>query len=654
MNRLIAAAAACAMLVCFAADDKRPPIENFFKLPQYAQMDLSPDGTHIAALAPLLGRQGLVIIDLKNHSATPAAGQSDRDIVAVNWINNKRLLFYTGRLGERDSDQRGGGIFAVDMDGSSLRLISEGSDEQSAEGLRYTARPLEILRRLPGESDDVIAQEIVLNAGSIRPDPGPLYRLNTRTGRKTQIGNGKPETGVAESWVVDRDAVARVFRVISPDEGTRIYYRAGPDAPWQKVGEFKQNAAGAWRPIAMAEDNRTLYVTSRKDGDKAAIYRFDPETKSLGEPVARHPQVDLRGLIGDKEGARGVRYNADRVGTAWFDETLAGVQSAVDKALPGAVNTLDWSTDRKLFLITSRSDVSPGSYYLLDRTTGKMEWLADRRPWIDPKTMSPMQAIRYKARDGLEIPAYLTIPRGSSGKNLPMVVMVHGGPWVDGDTWQWHPEVQFLASRGYAVLQPNFRGTTRYGWKHFSSSFRQWGLAMQDDVTDGVLWAVEQGIADKNRVCIFGASYGGYAALMGLAKDPDLYKCGIDYVGVADLPLLYTASWSDTFWSDFAQYSLRTRIGDLDKDIDRIKAVSPVELASRIKAPVLMAYGAADIRVVPEHGTRMRSALERAGAKPEWILATGEGHGFRDLENEKMFYGAMEKFLDRYIGDKSN
>jgi dipeptidyl aminopeptidase/acylaminoacyl peptidase len=653
MKRLFAAVAALAAVACFAADETIP-IESFFKLPQYAQMSLSPDGKHIAALAPLNQKQGLVVIDIKSRTATPVAGRSDRDIVGVTWINDKRVLYFTGRLAERDFDQRGGGTFAVDIDGSSERLISEGSDEQSSAGMRRTVRPLEVVRYLPGDTDDIIVHETVYAAGALKPMPGALYRLNTRTGRKTSLSDGKPEAGDSETWGVDRNGVARVFRVDFPDETTHIFYREGPEAPWRKIGDFKIFAPDAWRPIGIAEDGHTLYVSSRRGGDKNAISRFDPDGTKIGELVAQHPLVDLRALTGDKEGVRGLRYNADREGAAWFDESLATTQSIADKSLPGSVNRLSWSADRSLVLITSYSDTKPGSFYLLDRKAGKMEWLGDSRPWIDPKTMSPMQPVRYKARDGLEIPAYLTIPRGSSGKNLPMVVMIHGGPWLDGDSWQWHPEVQFLASRGYVVLQPNFRGTTRYGWKHFSASFRQWGLAMQDDVTDGVQWVISQGIADPKRVCIYGASYGGYATLMGLAKDPDLYRCGIDYVGVADLPLLYTASWSDTYYSEFAQYSLTSRIGDLDKDIDRIKAVSPVELASRIKAPLLMAYGTSDVRVVPQHGTRMKDALERFGAKPEWMLVTGEGHGFRDLENQKAFYGAMEKFLERYIGEKRN
>jgi dipeptidyl aminopeptidase/acylaminoacyl peptidase len=302
-------------------------------------------------------------------------------------------------------------------------------------------------------------------------------------------------------------------------------------------------------------------------------------------------------------------------------------------------------------LIDSRSDVSPGSFYLYDRKSAKMEWLGDRQPWVDPKRMSPMQPVRYKARDGLEIPAYLTVPRDSSGKNLPLVVLVHGGPNIPGDSWGFQPEVQFLASRGYAVLQPNYRGTTRYGWKHFSSALKQWGLTMQDDVTDGVAWAVAQGFADPKRVCIYGGSYGGYAAMMGVAKTPEVFKCAINYVGVTDLPLLLTATWSDTYHSDFAVFADKYRIGDPDKDLDRLKATSPTNLASRIKAPVMMAYGASDVRVVPQHGTFMKSALERAGNPPEvWMMVDGEGHGFRRMDNQVMFYGAMEKFLDKHIG----
>src|SRR5258707_1647014 len=239
--------------------------------------------------------------------------------------------------------------------------------------------------------------------------------------------------------------------------------------------------------------------------------------------------------------------------------------------------------------------------------------------------MPLMTPVAYKPGVDLEVPGSCTVPRGGSGKSRPMGVMVHGGPWVPGDDGTYNPEVQFLTSRGYAVLQPNFRGTTRYGWKHFSSSFKQWGLTMQDDITDGVKWAIAEGIADPKRICIYGASYGGYATMMGLAKTPELFKCGINYVGVTDLNLFATATWSDFAYSEFLKYGMKDMVGDLTGDTARLKTTSPVEMADRITAPVMMAYGSSDGRVVPEHGTRMKGALARHGKEIPMEMARGQG-----------------------------
>ena len=651
MKRLLAAIAAFCFASAANAQVEKIPIENFFKLPEYASMRLSPDGKNIAALAPFRGRQNIVIIDVEKRKATPITALQDRDVTSVTWINNRRMFYRTGRLGELDVRQRGGGLFAVDLDGSSPRLISEGSDERAQGGARVTFRALSIVRQLPGDTDDVIVEETIFSPGQ-QQQSGPLYRMDTRTGRKTELSLGKPDSARSEGWVVDHKGVPRVFYA-SNESTTKVYYRSGADAPWKKIDEYQIFEGGGYSPLAVAEDDKTLYVSSRRGRDKAAIYRLDPETGKLGDLVAEHPQVNLDTLVYDREGiVRGVQYDGNEYGVAWFDERLAATQGIVDKALPDRVNRLNYRQGADLVLIESFSDVEPGSFYLLDRKTNKMEWLGDRRPWIDPKKMSPMRAVRYKARDGLEIPAYLTIPKGSSGKNLPAVVVVHGGPWVEGDTWGWHPEVQFLANRGYAVLQPNYRGTTRYGWKHWSSSFRQYGLTMQDDITDGVEWMVKEGIADPNRICIYGGSYGGYAAMMGVAKTPDLFKCAVNYVGVTDLPLRITASWADSFGSDFAAHAFKYQYGNLDDAADRkrLEETSPVNLASRIKVPVLMAYGGSDVRVIPEHGTRMKAAMERAGRKPEWIIVEDEGHGYRKLENQVMFYGAMEKFLEKNIG----
>jgi dipeptidyl aminopeptidase/acylaminoacyl peptidase len=625
----------------FAADTP-PSIETFFRLPQYSAMKISPDGKHIAALAPFKGRQNLVVMTLEPRTVKPVTGLDALDIVWFTWLGPNRLLMRTGSRGTMDFEARGGALWALDRDGTAARELSEGSESAA---LRAVVRPLIPVRDLPGDSEEFIAQEIVIDTQ--RAVSGGLFRVDSRSGRRTAIGLGKPDIGENESWVVDNRGVARVFTATAKGN-SKVYYRAGSDAPWEKLDEMTTVSPG-WYPLAVAQDDKTLYVSSQKDRDKAAIRRYDPATKTFGDVLAEHPQVDLRDLVWDYGKVVGTTYDADRAGSAMFDAGLARIQKDVDAAMPQTVNTLSWSRDRSRVLIDSRSDVSPGAFYLMDAKAGKVEWLSDRAPWINPKEMAPMKPVRYTARDGLEIPAYLTTPRGKPARGLPLVVVVHGGPWVDGYSWEFDPETQFLASRGYAVLQPNFRGTTRYGWKHFRSSFGQWGLAMQDDITDAVKWAVGEGIADPRRICIYGASYGGYAAMMGVATTPELYRCAINYVGVTDLRLFFAATWADYSYSDAIRYAVRDMVGDPERDAERLRKTSPTELASRIKSPVLMAYGAEDRRVPIEHGTRMRAALDRAGVKYEWMVMDGEGHGFRDLQNQKAFYGAMEKFLAEHL-----
>jgi dipeptidyl aminopeptidase/acylaminoacyl peptidase len=635
------------LLLLAACTAVAQPVDHFFRHPAYSYMTLSPDGTSIAALAPVVGRQNVVVIDVKTRQAKPITGERTRDIVEVHWVNSNRLVVRTGTLSTAAFESKGGALYSINKDGSNTRMLAEGgSDEQMGGGFRVTARAMQIVRTMPGESNDIIGLEHVFSPGAASRT-GQLFRVDTTTSRRTELSGGKPDSGESESWVVDNRGVPRALVTYSGGR-LRIYYRAGVDAPWRKLDEYAYTSPG-WAPLAVSDDGKSLIVSDQRTRDKAAIVRYDPETKSFGDVLAAHPQVDLRDLLYSEGRAVGVRFNADRIGQAWFDDDLARIQRGVDAAFPDKVNLLSWSRDRSLVLVTSFGDTTPGSFYLFDTKARKMEWLLDRAPWIKPEELAPMRPVRYTARDGLVIPAYLTLPKGRE-KNAPLVVMVHGGPWVDGDTWGYHPEVQFLASRGYAVLQPNFRGTTRYGWKHFASSFGQWGLAMQDDVTDGVKWAVAEGIADPARVCIYGASYGGYAAMMALAKEPGLFRCGVNYVGVTDLDFFLTASWADYAYSDFIQFSVKDMVGDARKDAERIRTTSPVNLAARIKAPVLMAYGGVDFRVPIEHGTRMRSALERHGGKPVWIVAEDEAHGFQDPKNQKIFYEAMEKFLRESLG----
>ncbi len=301
----------------------------------------------------------------------------------------------------------------------------------------------------------------------------------------------------------------------------------------------------------------------------------------------------------------------------------------------------------------SYSDTDPGTYYLYDRDQRRLEFVAASRKAIDPARMPAREPVRYAARDGLEIPAYVTLPMGAATGKLPLVVLVHGGPNVRGGHWRWNAEAAYLASLGYAVLEPEFRGSLGWGRKHFEAGWKQWGLAMQDDLDDGVDWLAKQGTIDPKRVCIMGGSYGGYAVMLGLARNPERWRCGINFIGVTDINLLFEVGWSDFADSNYLRYAAKDLIGDPVKDAAQFKATSPLAQAARIKAPVLMAYGTDDRRVPLIHGEEMRDALRKQGTPVEWVAYRGEGHGFLLEANRIDFYTRVAKFLEAHLGAKT-
>ncbi len=616
-----------------------PSVEDLFRQAQIADMQLSPDGKRLAALSPVAGRQNLVVMDIATRVPNAVTAFAQRDVVVFRWVNDRRLILQTGSLAERMTDLSGAGMVAIDADGKEPRPLT---------GPQGTW--LALVRTLPGDTDDIIVQQFVFRPGTVEPVTGGVYRMNTRNGRMVSLGSGRPEANGREAWVVDNDGVARAF-AIKRRGATAIYYRAAASAPWRKLDEYTDSEPG-WAPIAIAEDGKALYVTSWKDRDKAALRLLDPDAPGPGRIIASHPYVDVQRVVLDYGKPVGISYEGDRLAFAWFDEELERIQSTVDTALPRAVNELGWSRERTRVLVKSFSDVSPGTFYLFDRATGKIEWLAERSPWIKPEAMSPTRAVRYRARDGMDIPAYLTLPRNGAGKRHPMVVLVHRGPWTEGASWRFDAEVQHLASRGYAVLQPNYRGTLRYGWKHYRASFRQWGRAMQDDVADGAAWAIAQGHADKDRICIAGSGYGGYSALMGVVATPDLFKCAVSQGAVTDIAALFDIGAQQAALADYMQFSARETIGDPDREADYLNAVSPLRQAAKIRAPVLMAYGAEDTRVPPAQGERLRAELEKDGRKNVWIVIPGEDNAFRAPANQARYYKAVEQFLGESIGSR--
>ena len=649
-------ALACAALPAFAAAPQKPseiPVESFFRRPEFTSMQLSPDAQKLAAIVPRKGRGNLVVIDLAKNTRNVITDFSSIDVARVYWVDNQRLCIRVSDGQEVSGEFTDRGTFCMDSDGENLRDFTRLGLPPGSQAARN--RVISPLRRaVDGSGKMIIAMRLRSRYSQ------DLYRFDTRTGRYDILTDDSP--GDVLEWVLDWNDVPRVavsqpeIRTASEKNIRTVWYRDGDGGKWEKIHETEMvgsyQVAGDFDPVAFDFDGRTLYVGASNGEDKDAIYAYDTKARKLGERVLRHPLIDLDGgLVFDRPGKKllGLRYSAEMPSVVWLDPAMQRLQAAIDKALPKTVNVISLPEDSaERALVFAHSDRDPGTYYLLDRKKGAIEELARTREWLDPELMAERRFIQYPARDGMMIPAWITVPKGG-GKNLPLVVNIHGGPWVrgySGISWGRWPDAQFFASRGYMVLEPEPRGSLGYGRKHFSSSFRQWGQAMQDDITDGALYLAKEGLVDKSRMCLFGGSYGGYASAMGVVKDPDLWKCSIPFVAVTDLILFQTATYSDmSFATYFFQTDFKKMVGDSDADHDMFLRNSPARNAGRVKAAVLVAMGSSDVRVPQAHGDKFVSALRDAGKSVEYVVYNGEGHGFNKDENVFDFYHRVEKFL---------
>lgn len=640
-----------------------PPAEVFFKDADIVEAVLSPSGRQLALTsAKGMARVGLAIVDMGPDGKIVRVAQfTDADVNQVHWVNDERLIFSLTDLSDGSGRPNGApGLFSVSTDGKQLRqlvrrmgkpfITAGGVDERV---LDWNHVLLRVPAQRPGQAnDEVLIAEMALN--DVRT-LAPLW-LNTRTGRTRSVSFDEPANTVG--WLTDDQAEPRV--AITLNKGRQAaYWRAPGSKAWSQL--YESDLFNAPFAPASVDNAGNLYVT-RTDGPLGyqVLTRYDfasraPEAK----PLVVTPGFDFAGsLITEGEGrARGVRVTVDGETTVWFDESLKALQQQADRLLPGKVNQISCRRCGQadmVALVRSTSDRDPGRlwYYQAKPPSGEKPWatLGRMRADVKPEQMAVLDLHRIQARDGRDLPVWVTKSPEAQGP-LPAVVLVHGGPWLRGTSWGWHPMAQFLASRGYAVIEPEFRGSRGYGEAHFKAGFKQWGQAMQDDVADALRWAQKEGIA-SDKACIAGASYGGYSTLMGLVKDAELYRCGVAWVAVTDLDLLLRGSWwiRDDTTRIGRQYALPEMIGDPDRDATLITANSPVKQAARIKAPLLLAFGEADLRVPLAHGERMRKALREAGNDPVWVSYPGEGHGFAVLKNRVDFAQRMEAFLAKHLG----
>lgn len=603
------------------------PVENFFRLPEKAGFQLSPDGENYSWLAPWEGRLNVrtaPISELGKEKGTRITSSTERDITGYGWISNDRLIYARDKGGDENYH-----LYSVSKDGGDVR------DMTPFDGVK--AGIVDLLEEDP--------EHILISMNRRDKRVFDVYRLDVVSGELELIAENP---GTILGWGTDNDGHLRIaYEVVGTD--TRILYRDTEQDDWRPI--FSTDFRDHVSPCVFTADNKHLYIISDIGRDKGALYEYDPAS---GKQTLIYERDDagISGIIWSEKRRKllGATYYTDKSHRHFFDEKAEKFYSELEKRFPGVKSGIScMSRDETKMFIAVGSDRVPGRLYYHDKKVpGEYRPVADFYSWLKEDELAEMTPISYKSRDGLTIHGYLTLPVGVSAENLPAVVIVHGGPEVR-DRWGYDSEAQLLANRGMAVLQINYRVSTGYGKEFWKAGFRQWGLKQQDDITDGVKWLINQGIADPKRFAIYGGSYGGYATLMGLIKTPDLYACGVDYVGVSNLFTLFESI--PPYWEPLKEQMYVT-IGHPEKDRDQFIATSPTLQADKIKAPLFIAQGANDPRVIKAQSDAMVEAMKKRGVDVEYMVRDNEGHGFHNEENRIAFYKAMTEFLTKHLNIK--
>jgi dipeptidyl aminopeptidase/acylaminoacyl peptidase len=600
---------------------KRIPLRDFFKNPEKSSFQVSPDGKNISFMQPYQNRMNVFVQPRAGGEAIRVTGETERDVAGYFWKGPRRIVYLKDFKGDENFH-----LVVVDADGANLVDLT----------------PFDKVRTMIIDDRYEQDDEMIIAMNKRNAEVFDVYRVDLKTKQLTLVAENP---GNVTGW--ETDHAGRVRLAITTDGvNTSILHRADESRPFETAitTNFKEQI----QPLFFDFDDKLLFASSNINRDKAAIVRVDPATAREDSVIFQHPEVDVSGLGWSrkrkvKTTVQFVTWKRER---KFLDAEIEAIFADLESKLPGYEIDLQSSNkDENIFVVAAWSDRTQGVRYLYDATAKTLSKLAEIAPWLDEHQLVEMKPITYRARDGLTIHGYLTLPKGG-GKNLPLIVNPHGGPWAR-NFWGYNPEVQFLANRGYAVLEMNFRGSTGYGRKFWEAGFKEWGKKMQDDVSDGVHYAIEEGVADPKRICIYGGSYGGYAALAGLAFTPELYACGVDYVGVSNLfTFLKTVP---PYWKPMLDMFYEM-VGNPETDKAQFAATSPALHADNIRVPLLIAQGAQDPRVNIDESDQMVAALKKHGVPVEYIVKDNEGHGFHNEENRFEFYEAMERFLEKHLG----
>jgi len=616
-------------LVEFGKKDTKYCVEDFFRKPKKTAFKISPDGTYYSFLAPFERRQNIYVQKIGEEQQIQITFEKDRDISGYFWKGNDRLLFVKDNGGDENY-----ALYAAQINGDKPIKLTP-----------FEKVKIEILDALPEEENHLIISMNKNNPMLFEP-----YRINIKNGSIEQLAeNTNPEDPIS-SWMTDHEGKLRIASKVTNGTNNTLMYRKTEQDPFEEVitTDYKESISPLFFDFGKEHQ---VYVSSNLGRDKSVLVKYDMlAKKEVGPIIFEHPDVDVSSMSYSRKRKvpTAVSYFTSKRGFHFLDKKTGAMQDRLQKAFPDLEVVLSSTTKNEdKFIVRTYSDRSLGAYYLYDTILDTLEKITDVSPWIDKNEMAKMKPIQYQSRDGMTINAYLSLPFDHKrGDKIPLIVNPHGGPWAR-DYWGFNPEIQLFASRGFGVLQMNFRGSVGYGRKFWESSFKQWGQAMQNDITDGVDYLIKEGIADPDKVGIYGASYGGFATLAGVTFTPDLYKAAVDYVGVSNLFTFMKTI--PPYWKPYLEM-MYEMVGHPEKDKEMMEAASPAYHIDKIKTPLFVVQGANDPRVNIDESDQIVEALRKKNVEVPYLVKYNEGHGFRNEENQFEFYKAMLGFFEKHLG----
>jgi dipeptidyl aminopeptidase/acylaminoacyl peptidase len=615
-----------ALSSCGSRPPKLIPRTVLFGNPEKIRARISPDGKRLAYVAPLDGVLNVYVKTIGEDNDRPVTADKNRGIYEYFWAYDNNHLMY---LQDKDGDENWR-LYAVDLSNETIRDLTPYENVQ--------VRVMDVNKDFPNT--------VVLAMNLRDPSLHDVYRLDLPTGELTLVATNP---GNVIGWVTDANLDVRAAMAVAPSGDYQLLARPATTAPWETILTWGPEDNMTSAPVAFTKDGGSLYLIDSSNVNAGRLVRLDLKTKDV-EVLAEDPIYDVSDLMINPDTYKIEAVSFEKARKDWvpLDPEVAQDFTAIRSLDDGDFDVVSYDADYRTWLVAFVKDDGPIAYYIFDRDSETGEFLFDHRTDLKNYTLARMEPFSFNARDGLPINGYITFPPNAPRKNLPMVLVVHGGPWAR-DEWGYNPEVQWIANRGYICLQVNFRGSSGYGKEFLNAGDKEWGAKMQDDLTDGVNWAIDQGYADPKKIAIYGASYGGYAALAGAAFTPDLYCCAIPMMGPSNLITFINSV--PPYWTTMLE-TMYKRIGNPQTEEEFLKSRSPLFSVGQIKIPMLVAQGANDVRVKQAESEQVVEAMQKNGVDVEYILFEDEGHGFAKPENRLKFFARAEQFLAKYLGGR--